>query len=92
MNRLARISLPNLLLLIPFCLTAYSQQAQQPTPDIFPPTKIEAFQYQTGTILIKAFTRIGGHITRYEVVFKFVDLERFKGLLLSAKARLDAAN
>ena len=190
MNRIARIVLPNLLLLIPFCLNAYGQ-AQQPITDIIPPTKIEAFQYQTGTVVIKAFTRIGGmrgpggfvdvtcmevteaqsagkqqglavdirensrtehtervyidydeidpllraidyiskigtdvtklanfearyttrgdfsiatfneaetinvalsagHIVRYEVVFKFVDLERFKGLLLNAKARLDA--
>lgn len=195
MKRAARIVLPNLiLLLIPFCSNAYSQQAQQATPATltFPQTKIEAFQYQTGTVVVRAFTRIGGmrspgglvevtcmefteaqsagkqqgiavdikensrtehterayidydeiepliraidyiskigtdvtklanfearyttrgefavatfneaetinvvisggHIERYEVVFKFVDLEKFKGLLLNAKTRLDAA-
>ncbi|MGA9994225.1 MAG: hypothetical protein WBP93_02370 [Pyrinomonadaceae bacterium] len=191
MSKLVRIFLPCLLLLLPCCLTAYSQ-AQQPIPDIIPQTKIEAFQYQTGAVIIKAFTRIGamrgtggtvevtsieftearsgrkeqgivvdvkefgrgersersyiddeeiapllraiddiskigtdvtklanfearyttrgdfsiatfneaetinvaiggGHVTRVEAVFKFVDLEKFKGLLLSAKSRLDAA-
>ncbi|MGB9180894.1 MAG: hypothetical protein WCB68_16805 [Pyrinomonadaceae bacterium] len=191
MSKLVRIFLPNLLLLLPCCLTAYSQ-AQQPIPDIIPQTKIEAFQYQTGAVIIKAFTRIGamrgaggtvevisieftearsgrkeqgivvdvkefgrtersersyiddneiapllraiddiskigtdvtklanfearyttrgdfsiatfneaetinvaiggGHVTRVEAVFKFIDLEKFKGLLLNAKSRLDAA-